>query len=382
MTWSSCPRTTSRKNEDRGRARSFTRQRRCWDLDERLTPSPSFIYRPRRPTKVLLVAWILAYAGRMSTGPGKFIQSISTAHRVSHHGIDTVLVAPLGLFETDHPRAVGPVALIAHVLPISVPPGELPQDVDVRPHPHIGVAALSYMLDGHLTHRDSLGSRQELGPGDIGYLVAGRGAVHSERFARLRVMGGTVSVMQILLALPEGSEDIPPSFTHLAVEDRIESREAGCVVRVLLGNAGDLASPLRFPTPVFMHDVQLLPGGEYAAPDLGEGGIYVLEGELTIGDALVRAQQRAIFSGGQVTVRSESGARLLAFGGEPVGPRYMWWNFVHSSLHAIDAAKAEWRGGRMKLPDGDTESFTPAPPDDARKLYRLNGDRITGSLAG
>lgn len=326
---------------------------------------------------MLLAGGIPGYACSMSMWPGHLIESISTAHRVSHHGIDTVLVAPLGLFETDRPRAVGPIALIAHVLPISVPPGELPQDVDVRPHPHIGVAALSYMLDGHLTHRDSLGSRRELGPGDVGYLVAGRGAVHSERFARLRVVGGTVSVLQILLALPEDSEGMSPSFSHLAAKDLVESREAGCVVRVLLGSTGDLVSPLRFPAPVFMHDVQLLPGGEYAVPDLGEGGVYVLEGELTIGDALVSAQERAIFSGEQVTVRSESGARLLAFGGEPLGPRYMWWNFVHSSLHAIDAAKAEWREGRMKLPDGDTESFTPAPPDDARKLYRLNGDRDT-----
>jgi redox-sensitive bicupin YhaK (pirin superfamily) len=145
--------------------------------------------------------------------------------------------------------------------------------------------------------------------------------------------------------------------------------EAGATVRTLAGED----SRLGFPAPMFLHDVRLEPGARYSPPDaFRERALYVLSGAVDVDGTRVDAQQTAVLSPGGTLATGTEHARLLAFGGEPVGPRYAWWNFIHSKLERIEAARAEWRAGRTPLPPGDTESFTPAPPDEGRPLMRLN----------
>jgi hypothetical protein len=276
--------------------------------------------------------------------------------------IRSALGAPIG--PRDRPRAIGPFAVFIHALPLEIAAGTLPPDFDVRPHPHIGLAAISYLMSGYLTHRDSLGSRVELGPGGLGFMVAGRGVVHSERFDRLRTLGGTLELLQLLLALPDGHEDCEPSFLHTAEVAAVV--DGGATVRAL-------HAACRFPAPLLCVDVQLAAGGRHVvAEEHPERAIYVVDGEVEIDGQRVAAQQTAVLGDGPARVVAAQPARVVAFGGEPVGPRYSWWNYIHSSLHRLADAKAAWRGGAMARPPGDTEAFTPAPPDDGRPLLKLN----------
>jgi redox-sensitive bicupin YhaK (pirin superfamily) len=285
-------------------------------------------------------------------------------------GSATALAAPLG--PDDALRTVGPFAVVVHSkMPVTAP-GELPVDVDVRPHPHIGLTAISYVLDGAITHRDSLGNRCELRAGDLGVTVAGRGAVHSERFERKRLLGGGFELFQLLLALPDGCEDVEPRFIHRAQGELRTSSAEGTHVRWMLPAPPDVPSDLPFTTPILLADVTFESNARWSVPQVPERALFVREGELEIGGSRVRAGQVAVVGPGEASVLALASTRLLAFGGALVGERYSWWNYIHSSLERIEAAKAEWRQGRAKLPDGDTESFTPCPPDNGRPLLRLN----------
>jgi hypothetical protein len=281
-----------------------------------------------------------------------------------------VLAAPLDLDTA--PRSVGPFAVVAHHATAAIPAGALPVDADVRPHPHIGLAAISYILEGAITHRDSLGNRCELVAGDIGVTVAGRGVVHSERLERIRLLGGAMDMFQLLLALPDGAEDVEPSFFRRASSEMPVAQGAGAATRWLLPEPPGLPTGLPAATPILLADVSLERGASSSLPYVPERALYVWAGEIEIGGQRVGAGQLAVAGAGDLAIRAIEPARLLAFGGTPVGARYSWWNYIHSSLERIEAAKAEWRAGRVELPRGDTESFTPAPADDGRPLRRLN----------
>ena len=282
-----------------------------------------------------------------------------------------VLAAPID--PEGAPRTVGPFAVVAHIkLPMS-PPGAVPVDADVRPHPHIGLTAVSYVLDGAVTHRDSLGNRRELRAGDVGGTVSGRGVVHSERFERNRLLGGAFEMFQLLLALPDGHEEVEPSFFHRAHEELPTSSAGGTTVRWLFPTPPEAPAGVPITTPILLADVTLESNARWSLPDVAERALYVCEGEVEVDTSRVRAGQVVILEPGAASVRAIESARLLAFGGSAVGPRYLWWNYLHSSIERIEAAKAEWRQGKVKLPNGDTESFTPCPPDDGRPLVRLNG---------
>jgi redox-sensitive bicupin YhaK (pirin superfamily) len=280
------------------------------------------------------------------------------------------LVAPVDL-ETA-PTSVGPFAVVAHMRMEAIPPGALPVDADVRPHPHIGLAAISYAVEGAITHRDSLGNRSELVTGDLGVTIAGRGVVHSERFERLRVLGGAFEMFQLLLALPDGAEDGEPSFFRRASAEVPVVTGAGATTRWLLPAPPELPAGLPTTTPILLADVTLERGATWTVPHVPARAIYVWSGEIHVGASRVGAGQLALVEPGDAAAVADGPVRLLAFGGTNVGPRYSWWNYIHSSLERIEAAKAEWRQGRVKLPPGDTESFTPAPPDDGRPLRLLN----------
>lgn len=285
-------------------------------------------------------------------------------------GMSNVLAAPI---EPDGaPRSVGPFAVVAHVkMPVSAA-GALPVDADVRPHPHIGLAAISYVLEGAVTHRDSLGNRRELRAGDIGATISGRGVTHSERFERNRLLGGGFEMFQLLLALPDGFEDVEPSFFHRAHEELPAATGEGAIVRWLLEAPPGAPSGMPTTTPILLADVALEENARWSPPEVPERALYVREGEVEVGASRVRAGQIAIVGPGEATVRALASARFLAFGGTSIGARYLWWNYMHASLDSIEAAKAEWRQGRVKLPYGDTESFTPCPPDDGRPLMHVN----------
>ncbi len=282
----------------------------------------------------------------------------------------SVLAAPLDLEAS--PRSVGPFAVVVHYRMAASPPGALPVDADVRPHPHVGLAAISCVIEGAITHRDSLGSRCELGAGDIGVTVAGRGVVHSERFERIRLLGGALDLFQLLLALPDGAEDVEPSFVRRPSGEMPISGGAGATTRWLLPAPPELPAALPMTTPILLADVTLDRGAAWSLPDVPERAVYVWAGEVEVGGTVARAGHVAVIGPGDVEARALEPTRLLAFGGAPVGPRYSWWNYLHSSLERIEAARAEWRQGRVELPPGDTESFTPAPPDDGRPLRLLN----------
>lgn len=272
-------------------------------------------------------------------------------------------VAPVG--PPDAPRAIGPFCMVAHVRFSDIAAGALPVDTDVRPHPHIGLVAVSYMLDGHLTHRDSIGSRSELGPGELGVTIAGRGIVHSERFERLRLHGGGLELLQILVALPDAEETCEPRFEHVRAAQVPTVVEGGATVR-------SLDAAMRLPGRVLLRDVRLEAGARHVVAD--EGGaraIYVIAGRVTVDEQAVDAGQLAVLERGAVSVVAAAAAHVLVFGGDSPGPRYMWWNYISSSLEAIERARAAWREGRVPLPTGDTESFTPAPPDSGRPLLRI-----------
>jgi redox-sensitive bicupin YhaK (pirin superfamily) len=286
-------------------------------------------------------------------------------------GSSHVLAAPIG--PDGALRTVGPFALVAHAkMPVS-PPGSLPVDADVRPHPHIGLTAISYILEGAVTHRDSLGNRCELHAGDMGATVSGRGVVHSERFERNRLLGSAFEMFQLLLGLPDGYEEVEPTFFFRTHQELSTSTREGVTERWLFPSPPQAPIGMPTTTPILLADVALESNGRWPVPDVPERALYVLHGEVEAGASRVRAGQVAVVGPGDVSVRALESARVLAFGGTSIGVRYVWWNYMHSSLERIEAAKAEWRHGRVKLPSGDTESFTPCPPDDGRPLWRMNG---------
>lgn len=285
-------------------------------------------------------------------------------------GSTNVLAAPVEL--DGKQRTIGPFAMVMHHKMPTSPPGALPIDADVRPHPHIGLAAISYVLDGAITHRDSLGNRRELRAGDMSATVSGRGVVHSERFERLRVLGGELEMFQLLLALPDGHEDGEPSFFHRQHGELPTSSSEGATICWLFPSPPEAPSGMPGAAPILLADVALEANGRWTLPDVPERALYVREGEVEVGASRFGAGQVAVVGPGESSVRALASARLMAFGGTAVGPRHMWWNYMHSSLERIEAAKAEWREGRVKLPVGDTESFTPCPPDEGRPLVHLN----------
>jgi redox-sensitive bicupin YhaK (pirin superfamily) len=272
------------------------------------------------------------------------------------------------------PRTIGPFAVVVHMQLPKLPPGVMPVDADVRPHPHIGLTAISYILEGAVTHRDSLGNRVELRAGDMGATVSGQGVVHSERFERNRLLGGAFEIFQLLLALPDGHEDIEPSFFHRSADELPTAAVDGATVKWLFPIPPATPSGVPIATPVLLADVALESNARWSLPEVAERAVYVRAGAIEIGEARARAGQVVIVEA-ESSIRAIEPAQLLAFGGAGVGPRFMWWNYLHSSLERIEAAKAEWRAGRVKLPPGDTESFTPCPPDEGRPLVRLNMSR-------
>ena len=259
-------------------------------------------------------------------------------------------------------RMVGPFVFFDHMGPKTLAAG-IPRSVDVRPHPHIGLATVTYLFDGEIMHRDSVGSEQAIIPGEVNWMVAGSGITHSERFERARREGGELHGIQAWAALPREQEEIAPSFAHHAGASLPSFTDAGVRGQLIAGAAFGLEGAAQTFSPLFYLHVQLDAGARFSLPDsYPERAAYVEEGEVEVAGVRHRSSRMLVFAEGQdATLRAVTPARLMLLGGEPVGERFIDWNFVSSSRQRIEQAKADWRAGRMKLPDLDHDEFIPLP---------------------
>jgi hypothetical protein len=238
------------------------------------------------------------------------------------------------------------------------------QGIDVRPHPHIGLATLTYLFEGQILHRDSLGSLQAIDPGEVNWMTAGRGIVHSERTApEVRQNEATLFGIQSWIALPERHEETDPGFSHHASGDMPTLEAEGKTVRVIVGNAYGASSPVRTYSETLYVDAVLADGARLPIPaEHEERALYVATGAIHVGqDRFGPASLVVLKAGVPVTITAEGATRVLLFGGEPMdGPRYIWWNFVSRSKDRIEQAKADWRAGRFQAVPDETE-FIPLP---------------------
>ncbi len=261
-------------------------------------------------------------------------------------------------------RMVGPFIFFDHLGPIDFPPG-IPRQVDVRPHPHIGLATVTYLFDGEIMHRDSVASQTAIRPGEVNWMVAGRGVTHSERFEAARAHGGPIHGIQSWVALPQEMEETDPGFAHFERDALPTFADNGASGRLLAGEAFGLSSPVAIHSPLFYLHWTLTPGAEIKLPaNVSERAAYVVSGRVETTGRAVDAGQMLVYSRNEDAVlRATAPAVVMALGGEPVGERFIEWNFVSSSRERIEQAKADWRAGRMKLPDFDHEEFIPLPAE-------------------
>ena len=239
------------------------------------------------------------------------------------------------------------------------------QGIDVRPHPHINLATLTYLFDGEIRHRDSLGTDLAIQPGAVNWMSAGRGIVHSERTSEvLRQHGQRLFGIQTWMALPTHEEENDPAFMHHGADALPLVQDGGVTVRLIAGRAFGAESPLATASPTLYADVQLKAGAAMPV-DAGydERAIYTIGGTITVaGDAFEPGQLLVLKPGDAITVTAAADARFMLFGGAPMeGPRYIWWNFVSSRLERIEAAKEEWARGRFDTVPGDEADFIPLP---------------------
>jgi redox-sensitive bicupin YhaK (pirin superfamily) len=259
-------------------------------------------------------------------------------------------------------RGVGPFVFFDHMGPAGFAPGE---GLDVLPHPHIGLATVTFVLEGEIVHRDSLGSIQAIRPGDVNLMIAGRGIAHSERTdATARRSPSRLHALQIWVALPQADEECAPSFHHhdAATLPLVEDR--GVRIRVLAGEAFGFRSPVRTPSPLFYADVHLPAGGSVDVPgDRDERAAYVIDGAVQCATERAGPGRMLVFAPGrEVSLVAAAPSRIVLLGGGPLdGPRHIWWNFVSSSRDRLQQAKRDWKAGRFAPVVGDEADFTPLP---------------------
>ena len=263
-------------------------------------------------------------------------------------------------------RMVGPFIFFDHMGPAEFEPG-FPRNVDVRPHPHIGLSTISYLFEGEMTHRDSVGMVQPIRPGEVNWMTAGSGITHSERFEHLRAHGGRMNGIQTWVALPVEAEEADPGFSHHAAGDLPTDEDAGMVARLIAGSAFGATSPVPIFSPLFYVHWELQAGAQAELPpEYPERAAYVAQGVVEVEGRQFHEGQMLVFApGDHVTFTAVTGALVMLLGGEPVGPRFIEWNFVSSSKDRLEQAKADWKAGRMKLPDFDHDEFIPLPGDPA-----------------
>jgi hypothetical protein len=261
-------------------------------------------------------------------------------------------------------RMVGPFVFFDHMGPMDLPRGA-PRSVDVRPHPHIGLSTVTYLFDGEIMHRDSVGSEEPIRPGEVNWMIAGRGITHSERFEKARAEGGAIHGIQSWVALPQEDEETDPQFIHYGSDRLPAFRDGGVWTRLLAGEAFGARSAVKTHSPMFYLHWALNAGAKAQLPDTySERAAYVVSGSVEADGRSYGAGQMLVFTrGAAATMTANAPSIVMALGGEPIGERFIDWNFVSSSKERIEQAKADWRAQRMKLPDLDNQEFTPLPAE-------------------
>lgn len=257
-------------------------------------------------------------------------------------------------------KTVGPWIFFDHMGPASFPAGK---GINVRPHPHVNLATVTYLFEGEILHRDSLGSLQPIQPGDVNLMVAGKGIVHSERERpEITSRDHNLHGLQLWLALPEADEEIEPAFYHYPSADIPSVDVDGIPVRVIMGEAYGVASPVKTYAETLYIEARLRAGQTLTLPDSQERALYVVEGALQARDTSIE-QHNMVILGNQtgVSITATEDSLIALVGGEPLGKRYIEWNFVSSRKERIDQAKADWKAGRFPKVPGDEEEFIPMP---------------------
>ena len=265
-------------------------------------------------------------------------------------------------------RMVGPFIFMDHAGPVAIQP-QSASTMDVLPHPHIGLSTVSYLFGGQVTHRDSLGVEQIIRPGEVNWMTAGKGIAHSERFEDPAALaGGTLEMIQTWVALPENDEESMPSFNNYKPDELPVFTDAGVWMRLIAGDAFGLRNNVRTHSPLFYLHVILEKGARFGLPkEHSERAVYIAKGSVEVSGRMYEAGQMLVFNKGvDPAITSKESATLMLLGGEPLGERFIWWNFVSSRRERIDQAKADWKEGRILLPPTDNLEFVPLPANHSR----------------
>lgn len=292
--------------------------------------------------------------GRQS-GPAAIEHSITPeVHDLGGFSVRRALPAP-------ERRMVGPWIFFDHMGPADFAPGE---GVDVRPHPHINLATVTYLFCGEMFHRDSLGNGLPISPGDINLMIAGKGIVHSER-QRDEVKAGNnrLDGLQLWLALPEADEEMEPEFHHYDATELPESAVAGASIRILIGEAYGKRSPVKMLADTLYLEVRLPAGSRLQLPrNVEESAVYVVTGRLEVNDDMIEQQTMAVLNPtGAAEVRAAEDTHFVVVGGQRLSRRYIWWNFVSSRRDRIEQAKRDWQAGVFPVVPNDEDEFIPLP---------------------
>ena len=257
-------------------------------------------------------------------------------------------------------RMVGPFVFFDHLGPAEFPPGK---GISVRPHPHIGLATVTYLFEGEILHRDSLGYTQPIQPGAVNLMTAGRGIVHSERAGDDLDESSRLHGIQSWMALPEDEQEIEPAFVHYPAEELPELVCDSVQVRVIIGEAFGAISPVAVHSSMLYLECRMPAGSSLVLPDgYDECAVYVVEGAVQIDDKSIGSGLMAVACPGETMhVGAQTDSRVMVIGGTNLGPRRMWWNFVSTSKERIEQAKDDWRAGRFGLVPGDEDEFIPLP---------------------
>jgi len=258
-------------------------------------------------------------------------------------------------------RMVGPFIFFDQMGPVDFAPG-IPRELDVRPHPHIGLSTVTYLYSGAMTHRDSLGFKQEIQPGAVNWMTAGKGITHSERLEHARMNGAHMYGIQAWVALPNEAEETDPGFWHHPAASLPVWNEAGLKGRLIAGSAEGMDAGVNVRSPMFYMHWDMEKGvRRKVTSEYTERAVYVASDAADVAGQKIGAGQMAVLGKGDVIVTADEASTVMVLGGEPIGERFIFWNFVSSSKERLEQAKEDWKQGRMKLPDGDDQEFTPLP---------------------
>ncbi|MFM8913681.1 MAG: pirin family protein [Flammeovirgaceae bacterium] len=265
-------------------------------------------------------------------------------------------------------RMVGPFIFMDHAGPVSpAPPNKI--SMDVLPHPHIGLSTVTYLFGGNVTHRDSLGVQQIIKPGEVNWMTAGKGISHSERFEDPSVLaGGDLEMLQTWVALPDKDEESEPSFFNYKQNELPIYTDKGVWMRLVAGNAFGLKNQVKVHSPLFYLHVTLDAGAKFTLPrEHSERAVYIVRGGLVFeGRDYVAGQMLVFKKEAHPVLAARESCTLMMLGGEPLGDRFIWWNFVSSRKERIEQAKNDWKEGKILLPPNDNQEFVPLPEDRSR----------------